>query len=107
MNNFSNLTQTELENELKQDYAGSRELDNLVYDKFMKNVIEKIEKRRKEFRKVSPIYTQEYLAKKAGISFSTYKNYLSGNNNGFSLRTLKKIADTLNCHPSDFLEPSP
>lgn len=104
MKNFSNLTQAELENELKQDYSGSRELDNLVYDNFMENVVEKIEKKRKELKEVSPIYTQEYLAKKAGVSFSTYKNYLSGYNSGFSLRTLKKIADALKCRPSDFLD---
>ena len=101
---LSNLTQAELENELKQDYYADRELDNLVYDIFVKNVMEKIEKRRKELVSVSPIYTQKYLAKKAGVSFSTYKNYLSGKNNGFSLRMLKKIADALECRPSEFFD---
>lgn len=104
MNNVSNLTQAELENELKQDYSGNRELDNLVYDIFMENVMKKIEKKRKELKEISPVYTQEYLAKKAGVSASTYKNYVSGYNNGFSLRALKKIADALKCRPSDFLD---
>lgn len=104
MQNVKNLTQTGLKNDLKQDYAANKEIDNLTNDIFMENVMEKIEERRKLLKMVFPIYTQEYVAEKAGISISTYKNYLSGYNTGFSLRTLISIADTLGCKPSDFLD---
>lgn len=103
MQNIKNLTQTGSKNDLKQAYAADKEIDNLANDIFMKNVMEKIEKRRETLMKASHVYTQKYVAEKAGISLSTYKNYLSGYNIGFSLRTLKNIADALGCKPSDFL----
>lgn len=101
---MQNLTRTELNNDLKQNYYRDKELDNLANDIFMESVMEKIEKRRKELLKVSTVYTQKYVAEKAGISLSTYKNYLSGYNIGFSLRMLKNIADAFGCKPSDFLD---
>lgn len=104
MNNFKNLTPAELERELKKDHMMDIELDEHQNDIFMEGVMEKIEKRRKALKKVSPIYTQKYVAEKAGISLSTYKNYLSGYNNGFSLRMLKNIADALHCEPLFFLD---
>lgn len=91
-------------NELKQDRVRDKEQDNLTNDIFMGNVMGRIEKRREDLMKSSPVYTQKYVARKAGISISTYKNYLSGYNTGFSLRVLKNIADTLGCKPSDFLD---
>lgn len=104
MENLKNLTPAELENELKKDRLRDKEQNDLANDIFMENVMKNIEKRRKELKKASPVYTQERVAKKAGISFSTYKNYLSGYNSGFSLRMLKNIADILGCKPSDFLD---
>lgn len=104
MKNLKDLTPAELENELKQDRLRDKEQDDLINDIFMNDVMDKIEKKRKELLKVSPVNTQQYVAEKAGISLSTYKNYLSGYNTGFSLRTLKNIADTLGCKTSDLLE---
>ena len=104
MEGFKNSTQTELDNDLKQDYYRDKEVDDHTNDIFMQKVMEKIEKRRELLITVFPIYTQKYVAKEAGISISTYKNYLSGYNTGFTLRTLLNIADTLGCKPSDFLD---
>ncbi|MDE6664002.1 MAG: helix-turn-helix transcriptional regulator [Lachnospiraceae bacterium] len=104
MESPKNLTPTELEKELKKERFRDKELDNIQNDIFMENVMGNIEKKRKALKKVSPVYTQKYVAEKAGISLSTYKNYLSGYNIGFSLRMLKNIADTLGCKPSDFLD---
>lgn len=104
MQDIKNLTQAELDNDLKQNHAAEKEVENLAIDIFMENVMERIEERRKLLKMVFPIYTQKYVAKKAGISISTYKNYLSGYNTGFTLRMLINIADTLGCKPSDFLD---
>ena len=104
MENLKNLTQAELDNELKQDRLGEKEQNDLINDIFMNDVMEKIEERRKELRKDFPVYTQKYVAEKAFISLSTYKNYISGYNTSFSLRMLKNIADILGCKPSDFLD---
>ena len=104
MQDIKNLTQAELDNDLKQNHAATKEGDYYANDTFMKNVMEKIEKRRETLMAVSSIYTQEYVAKKAGISLSTYKNYLDESNIGLRLRTLKNIADVLGCKPSDFLD---
>ena len=104
MENLKNLTPTELEMELKKDHLRDKELDDLQNDIFMKNVMKKIEERRKTLNKASPIYTQKHVAEKGGISFSTYKNYLNGYDTGFSVRVLKNIADALGCKPSEFLD---
>lgn len=104
MQNIKNLTQAELDNDLKQNYTADKEVDNLANDIFMENVMKKIEERRKLLKMVFPIYTQKYVAEKADISISTYRNYLSGYNTGFTLRMLKNIADTLGYKPSDFLD---
>ena len=104
MNKVNTLTPEELEQELKKDRAGEKETDDIYDDIFMEAVIHKIEKRRKKLQKVYPFYTQKYVAQKAGISISTYKNYLSGYNTGFTVRKMKKLTDVLNCKPSDFLD---
>lgn len=104
MESLKNLTPAESGSELKKDRRRDKELDDHQNDIFMQNVMEKIEERRKTLKKNSPIYTQEYVAEKAGISRSTYKNYLNGYNTGFSVRMLKNIADALGCRPSEFLD---
>lgn len=93
-----------MEEDFKKNYFREKEHNDLTNDTFMQSVMEKIEKRRNAFKKKYPVYTQKYLAEKAGVSLATYKNYLRGYNTGFSLRTLKNIADALKCKPSDFLD---
>ena len=104
MESLKNSTPTELGRELKKDHRRDKELDDHQNDIFMQNVLGKIEERRKSLKKISPIYTQKYVAEKAGISFSTYKNYLNGYNTGFSLRMLKNIADALGRKPQEFFD---
>lgn len=67
-------------------------------------VIKDLEDRRKERRKKYPAYTQEYVAKRAGISLSTYKGYINDRGYCIDLITVKQLADILECRLSDVIE---
>lgn len=71
---------------------------------FTEKVINELEERRKERRKKYPACTQKYVAEQAGISLSTYKEYVGGGNDCIDLITVKMIADTLGCRLSDVIE---
>lgn len=93
-------TQVELERELKRDAIVDREIDGDTTNYLrITALMDKIEQER-----YSSEYTQKELAKKAGIGFSTYKDYLSGTSDNIKLKTVINIAHALRCKPSDLIK---
>lgn len=93
------------EQELKRDRIADKELNTEQYYS-IDNVMNNIERLRKERKKKCPYLTQDYLARKSGISLATYKNYLSGASDNITLKTLINIAQTLNCDVRELLKPA-
>lgn len=90
---------------LKQENLRAEHELDLTYDyPFIEKVIETLEGQRKKRRKDFPAYTQEYVARKAGISLSTYRGYVKGRSYHIDLLTAKGIADVLGCRLSDIIE---
>lgn len=99
-------TPAELERELKRDVIVDREIDDTSDNRWMAALMDKIEYIRQERLNVSSEYTQKKLAKKAGIGFSTYTDYLSGSSDNIKLKTVIKIAHALRCKLSDLIDES-
>lgn len=107
-------TQEELERELEHDRITDKELTNDDLWHYIQNVMGKIEDIRKErlavLKKSNGLdnskisYTQEALAKEAGISLSAYKSYLSSYSDNISLKTLLKISKILQCDLEEILK---
>lgn len=95
---------TKLELELIREKREEREIQRVTAGPFAEKVIEELEDRRKERRKKYPAYTQKYVAEQAGISLSTYKEYVSGCSYCIDLITVKQIADILGCRLSEVIE---
>ncbi|MCI9067294.1 MAG: helix-turn-helix transcriptional regulator [Lachnospiraceae bacterium] len=106
MNKFKNYTQKELNEALRHDRIVERELDDTTDYSRWETVMENIERLRKERKEKSSLYTQKYLAEKAGISRSTYQSYCSGSSGNIHLKTLGKIADALQCDIFDLIPDS-
>lgn len=107
---YRTLTQEEKNEELEKERIAEKEIDYTEIYRDIENVMKKIEnlrrKRYKELKEtcsVDKYYTQKWLAEKAGISLSTYKNYLYGDSIDISLRTMLKIANLLRCDLQDIL----
>ena len=97
-------TQAELEQELKRDMIADREINDTLSYRWMKNLMDKIERIRQSRQNVSGEYTQKKLAEKAGIGLSTYTDYLSGTSDNIKLKTVINIAHVLRCKPSDLID---
>ena len=106
MNKIKNYTQKELNEALRHDRIVERELDNTTYYSRLETAMENVERLRKERQKKSPLYTQEYLARKAGISRSTYQDYRSVSSQNIKAITLLKMADILECGIFDLIPDS-
>ena len=106
MNKIKNYTKKELNEALRHDRIVERELDNTTYYSRLETAMENVERLRKERQKKFPFYTQEYLAKKAGISRSTYQDYRSVSSHNIKAITLLKMADTLECDIFDLIPDS-
>lgn len=89
---------------VRHERRTEREMLRVMTKPFAEKVINELEERRKERRKHYPLYTQAYVAEQAGISLSTYKEYVGGGNDCIDLITVKMIADTLRCRLSDIIE---
>lgn len=92
--------------ELKKERIAKKESVEEQYSYLMFNVIEYFEKRRKELLKITKNpdkYSQKNVAEKAGISFATYKNYLSKKYN-MSLMTFFALSDVLQCDPLEVIK---
>ena len=85
-----------LEQELKRDRLIDRELNSLQYDS-LEILMDNIEYLRKKRFQTFPTYTQEYVAKRAGISISTDTNYRTNASDKSRLKTLLRILETLGC----------
>lgn len=96
-------TQAELEQQLKHDAVLEREMRDTENTLWVQDFIRRVERIRKERRKVSDGYTQKELAGKAGIALSTYADYVSGLNDNISLKTARNIAHVLGCRLSDLI----
>ena len=103
-------TTKELNEELKHDYITDKELNQVNYYEYIENVLKNIEnirkKRLKELKSSNGInehYTQKDVAKRAGVSITTYKNYMSRKSYNISLMTVLKIAHVLRCDLNDIL----
>lgn len=97
--------QEQLNKDLKVGCNADCEMENVQLYKFMEDVMQRVELKRGElFDKCGGIYSQGYLAKKAGISRVTYNNYLNNGNIAIKLITLKRMADILRCDIIEFLE---
>lgn len=103
-------TTKKLNEELKHDYITDKELNQVDYYKYIENVLKNIEnirkKRLKELKSSNGInehYTQKDVAKRAGVSIATYKNYMSRKSYNISLITVLKIAHVLRCDLNDIL----
>lgn len=81
-----------------------REMQRITEELFVEKVIKDIEEQRRKRWKKSGIFTQGYVAEKAGISISTYKGYVHGRSHHIDLITAKRIADVLGCRLSDVIE---
>ena len=81
-----------------------REIQRTTAVFFAEKIIIALEEHRKKLRKNCSVYTQEYVAEKAGISLSTYKGYATGNRCSIDLITAKGIADALGCRLSDIIK---
>lgn len=102
MNNSLNKNRTE---EPKQETKrAKRDMLRAAQRPFVANVIQYLEEQRKERQKKYSVYTQEYVAERAGISLSTYKGYVAGRSYHIDLITAKKIAEVLRCRLSDIIE---
>lgn len=97
-------TQEELEQELKNDRIEEKEDKYRLNKIFVQKVMKAIEDERKRRMKTYPCYTQAYVAKKSGISLSTYKSYLLGNNANLCLATFRDMVKILNINPDDILK---
>lgn len=99
-------TPAELERELKRDVIVDREINDTSDYCWMAALMDKIECIRQERLNVSREYTQNKLAKDAGIGLSTYKDYLSGISDNIKLKTVINIAHVLQCKLSDLIDES-
>lgn len=99
-------TQEELDRDLKLDSIAIKELNDDAQEETMAEAMENIEEMRKKRWKTNPELTQKHLAEKAGISLSTYKNYLSGLSDGIKSVTLWNIMHILQCSYDDICKPS-
>lgn len=91
--------------ELKQEtQRAKREMNRVTRELFAEKVMEDLEEQRKNLQKNYRVYTQQYVAEKAGISLSTYKGYVMGRSHHIDLITAKGIADILGCRLSDIIE---
>jgi DNA-binding Xre family transcriptional regulator len=80
-----------------------RDMERIPRELFIEEVAKALEGQRRKRRKCYRIYTQRYVAEKAGISLSTYKGYVSGRSHHIDLITAKNIADVLGCRLSDII----
>lgn len=94
----------ELKKESRCDRRAEREMQRLIGQPFTDKVIDSLEKQRRKRWKDCKIYTQKYVAEKAGISLSTYKGYLRDRSYDIDLITVKNIADMLGCKLSDVIK---
>ena len=94
-------SQAELEQDLKRDAVVDREMNDTQNYRWIETFMQKI-----ECIRVSSGYSQKKLAEKAGIGLSTYKEYLSGNNDNIKLKTVINIAHALQCNLSDLIDDS-
>lgn len=81
-----------------------REMERVARELFAEEVIKALEEQRKKRCKNYRIYTQGYVAEKAGISLSTYKGYVSGRSHHIDLITAKMVADVLGCRLHEIIE---
>ncbi|MCM1253975.1 MAG: helix-turn-helix transcriptional regulator [Clostridium sp.] len=93
-----------LKRELENEKIAEREIADTENYMSIEVIMKKIEEIRKERQKASPKYTQKYLADKAGVSLSTYANYLSCASDNIKLKTVINIANALQCRLSDLLD---
>lgn len=106
MNN--KLTQEELEKDLKLDSKALQELDDATQEISIMAVMENIERLRQARLDASPDpseYTQKSMARKAGISLSTYKDYLTGTSDALTVKAVFNIKHALQCSLDDIMEP--
>lgn len=105
MNNKNvNLNQNRTEEPERETRRAKRDMERIPQEPFTEKVIRVLEELRRKRWKDYRIYTQEYVAEKAGISLSTYKGYVSGRSHHIDLITAKNIADVLGCRLSDVIE---
>ncbi|GEM_PF-2855563 len=93
----------QLNKDLKAGCNADNEIETAYLYQFADSVMQKVEQRRKElYKKSGGIYSQEYLAKRAGITRVTYNTYLNDTGTTIKLITLRKIADVLKCDIKEF-----
>lgn len=97
-------TKEELECELKRERMADKEIDDTIQSIPITDIMRNIERLRKTRRKEIPMYTQEYLARKSGISRGTYQNYLHGEKDNLKVKTLLQMVDVLRCDIADVVK---
>ncbi len=98
------LSKNQTKKAIQRNKRAEREMNRIVEEPFVAKVFEVLEERRRELKKNYRIYTQEYVAEKAGISRSTYKGYVMETSYHIDLITAKGIADILGCQLSDVIK---
>lgn len=103
-----------LDRELQHDRIVDDELTETLQESYIDDVIHQIEDMRKKrlaaLKKSNALggfpkdYNQKQFAESVGISYSTYKNYLTGHGGNISLKTLLKIASKLQCNLDEILK---
>lgn len=102
--NEKNYEAETLKEALKKELTIEKELDNAVFYPDIENLIENIERIRKERFQTCKYFTQEYLAKHAKIGYSTYKSYLNGSCSvNIKYITILRIVKVLQCRLEDII----
>lgn len=102
----NNRTTDYLNQELKKERIAEKEINNIIQSSSIIKIMNNVEDKRQELYKKSSLYTQEYVAKKAGISLVTYWNYKTGRSNGTKWITIENLAHVLKCDVLDIIKPS-
>ena len=97
-------TKDKLEQELERDCIADREINNAIQSIPITDIMKNVERLRKIRQKKFPMYTQEFFAKKVGISRGTYQNYLHGEEDALKVKTLLKMVDVLRCDIADVVK---
>lgn len=105
MNNQNiSLNKNRTEVPKQETRRAKREITRKTGEPFVEEVVKVLEEQRRKRWKKYSIYTQEYVAEKAGISPSTYKGYIAGRSHNIDLITAKRIAEVLECRLSNIIE---
>lgn len=95
---------SKIDYDLKMARKADIEIDNLPYECVVNEIIKNIENELQRLAEThSKQYTQECLAKKAGIELSTYKSYIRGDSASITLISYLELENALGINCSKIL----